>query len=157
MARNLITKRFLPLLGAGLFSAVSDSFMRMLFLFMATYHLTKAGTGFIISGVILYALAFFIGSTVAGQFADKFSKKHFLFLFQAATFVSMLFVLSTVSFETPFFLWMVMVGLGFIGACLRVGTDALTPALVPEKALLKANALMKISTLEWILQHYPQN
>lgn len=147
MARHLMTKCFLPLLGAQLFSAVSDSFMRMLFLFLATYQLTKAGTIFVISGIILYALAFFVGSTVAGQFADKFSKKRFLFAFQGATFVSMLFVLSTVSFNTPFFLWMVMAGLGFIGACLRVASDALTPALVPEKSLLKANALMKISTL----------
>ncbi len=147
MSRNLMTKKFLPLLGAHLFSSVSDSFMRMLFLFMATYHLTKAGTGFVVSGIIFYALAFFVGSTVAGQVADKFSKKLFLLFFQATTFGAMLLVLGTVSFETPFFLWMIMIGLGFIGACLRVGNDALTPALVPEKSLLKANALMKITSL----------
>ena len=82
MARHLLTKKFLPLLVAHLFSAVSDSFMRMLFLFMATYRLTQAGTAFVVSGIILYALAFFVGSTVAGQFADKFSKKHFLLVFQ---------------------------------------------------------------------------
>ena len=147
MTKNLVTKKFFPLLTAHLFSSVSDSFMRMLFLFMATYRLTKAGTGFVISGIILYALAFFVGSTVAGQFADKFSKKHFLILFQTATFISMLFVLSTVSFETPFFLWMIMAGLGLIGACLRVANDSLIPALVSERFLLKANALMKITSL----------
>ncbi len=147
MARHLMTKKFFPLLTAHLFSSVCDSFMRMLFLFMATYRLTKMGTGFVVSGIILYTLAFFVGSTVAGQFADKFSKKNFLILFQLATFGSMLFVLSTVSFETPFFLWMVMVVLGFISSCLRVADDALTPALVPEKSLLKANALMKNASL----------
>ena len=147
MTTRLITKKFLPLLTAHLFSSISENFMRMLFLFVATYRLTKAGTGFVVSGIILYALAFFVGSTIAGQFADKFSKKHFLVLFQAATFVAMLFVLSTVSFETPFFLWMIMTGLGFIGACLRVANDSLTPALVPENTLLKANAAMKIASL----------
>ncbi|MBR6231958.1 MAG: MFS transporter [Alphaproteobacteria bacterium] len=147
MSKYFVTKKFFPLLTAHLFSSVSDSFMRMLFLFMATYRLTKEGTGFVISGIILYALAFFAGSTIAGQFADKFSKKKFLVLFQAATFVSMLFVLGTSSFETPFFLWMVMAGLGFIGACLRVANDSLTPSLVPERSLLKANALMKITSL----------
>ena len=75
---KLMTKKFLPLLFAHLFSSISDSFMRMLFLFMATYRLTKSGTGFVVSGLILYTLAFFVGSTIAGQFADKFSKKHFL-------------------------------------------------------------------------------
>ena len=108
MSARLITKKFLPLLSANLFSSISDTFMRILFLFMATYRLTKAGTGFVVSGIILSALAFFVGSTIAGQFADKFSKKHFLVVFQTATFLAMLFVLSTVSFETPFFLWMVM-------------------------------------------------
>ncbi|MGN0919382.1 MAG: MFS transporter [Alphaproteobacteria bacterium] len=147
MARHLMTKKFFPLLTAHLFSSVSDSFMRMLFLFMATYRLTQAGTGFVVSGIILYALAFFVGSTVAGQVADKFSKKHFLLFFQAATFGAMLFVLGSVSLDSVFFLWMIMIGLGFIGACLRVADDALTPALVPEKSLLKANALMKIASL----------
>ncbi len=147
MARHLMTKKFLPLLSAHLFSAVSDSFMRMLFLFMATYQLTKSGTGFVVSGIILYALAFFVGSTVAGQVADKFSKKRFLLLFQLATFGAMVFVLGSVSLDSVFFLWMVMIGLGFIGACIRVADDALTPALVPEKSLLKANALMKFTSL----------
>ena len=78
MTTRLITMKFLPLLTAHLFSSISENFMRMLFLFVATYRLTKAGTGFVVSGIILYALAFFVGSTIAGQFADKFSKKHFL-------------------------------------------------------------------------------
>lgn len=143
---QLLNKKFMPLLVSHFFSSINDSFMRSLFLFMATYGLSQSGTAFIISGVILYALTFCVGSTLAGQVADKISKKRFLVFFRMVEVIALLLCLGGVSLSSRWVLLAIMGGLGFIGACLRVADYALLPALVGEKALVKANAWMKVLT-----------
>ncbi len=144
---QLLNKKFVPLLVSHFFSAVNDSFMRALFVFMATYGLSKSGTALMIAGVILYALSFCAGSTVAGQVADKISKKRFLVFFRIIEMAALLLTLGGVSLDSRWVLLVIMGGLGFLGACLRVADFSLLPALVSEKSLIKANAWMKVFTL----------
>ncbi len=147
MSHVLLNKKFIPLLISHFFSAINDSFMRALFLFMATYGLTQAGVGFIISGVILYALSFCAGSTIAGQLADKISKKKFLLFFRMIEVGALLLTLGGISLSSRWVLLAIMGGLGFIGACVRVADYSIMSALVGEKGLVKANAWIKIASL----------
>ena len=147
MSHVLLNKSFMPLLVSHFFSAINDSFMRTLFLFMATYGLTQAGEGFVIAGVILYALSFCAGSTIAGQVADKISKKKFLLSCRVIEVVALLLTLGGISLSSRWVLLAIMGGLGFIGACVRVADYSLMPSLVNEKGLVKANALIKVASL----------
>ena len=121
--------------------------MRTLFLFYATYNLTKGSTAFVAAGVIFYALAFCVGSTFAGQIADKISKKKFLMLFRIIETGALILTLGGVSLDSRWALLAIMGGLGFVGACLRVADYSLMPALVAERDLVKANAWIKSSSL----------
>ena len=138
-----LNKRFIPLLSSHFLSSINDAFMRTLFLFYATYNLTQESAGFVASGVIFYATAFCVGSTIAGQVADKISKKKFLMLFRMIEMVALVLTLGGVSLDSRWVLLAIMGGLGFIGACLRVADYSLMPSLIGERDLVKANALIK--------------
>lgn len=144
---KIFNKRFMPLLSSHFLSSINDAFMRTLFLFYATYQLTRESTIFIITGVIFYALTFCVGSTIAGQVADKISKKKFLIFFRLIEIVALLLTLGGVSLSSRWVLLLIMGGLGFVSACLRVADYSLMPALVAQRDLVKANALIKIASL----------
>lgn len=142
-----LNKRFMPLLFSHFLSAINDSFMRTLFLFLATYKLTQDSTIFVLAGVIFYAISFCVGSTLAGQVADKISKKKFLLLFRIIEMMALVLTTGGVSLDSRWVLLAIMAGLGFIGACLRVADYSLMPALVTERDLVKSNAWIKAASL----------
>jgi len=147
MSEYVLSKRFLPLLWSHFLSAVNDSFVRTLFIFFITYQLVIATPFVVIPAAIFFALAFCIGSTFAGSWADRISKKYFLL---AARFAEVVvagiawaaFGLSSVS------LFLVVAALmGFLAACIRVANYSLIPDLVSEKKWVHANAWIKSATV----------
>ena len=75
--------------------------------------------------------------------ADKISKKKFLMLFRIVEMLALVLTLGGVSLDSRWALLVIMAGLGFIGACLRVADYSIMPSLIAERDLVKGNALIK--------------
>ena len=84
MVEHTLNKQFLPLLGSHFLSALNDSFVRTLFIFFITYQMAVSTPIVVIPAAIFFALTFCIGSTFAGSWADKISKKNFLLIARTA-------------------------------------------------------------------------
>ena len=84
MSDCTLNKRFLPLLSSHFLSALNDSFVRTLFVFFITYQMAVSTPVVVIPACLFFALTFCVGSTFAGSWADKISKKNFLLLARAA-------------------------------------------------------------------------
>ena len=141
--QTLISKAFLPLWISHLLSVINDSFIRTVFLFFVTYKMTEAGTSFMITAVILYALFYCGGSLYAGQIADKISRVKFLRLIRGAEIALMVMALLFVFMDSRVLLTLILALLGLTGSCLRVVNNALLPETVGEKELNIGNIWMK--------------
>ena len=143
---DIFSKKFLPLLFSRFLSAINTNFMSVAFLFFVTYHLTQTATGFLIPALLLYALAFCVGSTFAGQWADKVSKKKFLCLCTLAELSVVILASVALTLDSKWLFVLIIGSMGAISACTRVGTYALIPDLVSDKKLVQGNAWLKALT-----------
>ncbi|MDY6408097.1 MAG: AMP-binding protein [Pseudomonadota bacterium] len=144
MSKNIVmNKSFLPLWVSHLLSVINDSFIRTVFLFFVTYKMTQAGTSFMISAVILYALLYCAGSLYAGPIADKIERVKFLRLIRAGEIALMVMALLFVFLDSRVLLTLILALLGLTGSCLRVVDNALLPEVVGEKSLNVGNVWMK--------------
>ena len=139
----LFKPSFLPLWISHFLSVVNDNFIRTVFLFAVTYQMTQAGTSFLITAVILYALCFCAGSLYAGQVADKISRVRFLQIIRIAEIGIMAMALLFVFMESRVLLTLILALLGMTGACLRVVNNALLPAAIGKNHLNIGNLCMK--------------
>ena len=147
MADRTLNKKFLPLLCSHFLSALNESFVRTLFLFFITYQMAVSKPVVIIPAALFFALTFCIGSTFAGSWADKISKKKFLLLARAAEIVVAGFAWMA-SIWSSITLFLLIAGImGFLVACIRVANYSLIPDLVIEKKWVRANAWLKSITL----------
>ena len=142
--QSVMKKAFLPLWVSHLLSVINDSFIRTVFLFFATYKMTQAGSSFMITAVILYALLYCVGSLYAGSVADKLSRVRFLRLIRTGEVVLMVMALLVVFLDSRILLTLILALLGLTGSCLRVVNNALLPKFVGEKELNIGNVWMKV-------------
>lgn len=134
---------FMPLWLSHFLSVMNDGFIRMVFLYFATYQMTQAGTVFLIPAVISYALCFCVASLYAGPIADKFSRVRFLRWIRMAEVGLMLMALGSVFWESRFVLTLILALLGLTGASLRVVNNALLMTVVGKTHLNFGNLWMK--------------
>lgn len=143
MREHLLNKRFSPLLASHFLSALTESFVRTLFIFFVTYQMVLSVPAVVIPSTIFFALTFCVGSTFAGNWADKISKKKFLLLAR----IMEVFVAATAWLASGWesaTLFMLIAGvMGFLSSVIRVANYALIPDLVVEKKWVKANAWIK--------------
>ena len=147
MSDHLLNKRFLPLLSSHFLSALNDSFVRTLFFFFVTYQMAKSAPIALIPAAIGYALTFCVGSTIAGSWADKISKKNFLIGARLLEIVAAAVAYLASLWGSILLFVCVAAVMGFLMACLRVANYALMPDLIVEKKLVKGNAWIKSATL----------
>ena len=143
---DILNKKFLPLLFSRFFAAVNTNFMCGIFLFFVTYHLTQSAAVFLIPALLLYALAFCVGSTFAGQWADKVSKKKFLCWCSFAELSIVALASVALALDSRWLFALIVGCMGAVSACVRVGTYSLVPDLVPNKKLVQSNASLKALT-----------
>ena len=143
---DIFNKKFLPLLFSRFFAAINTNFMCAAFLFFVTYHLTQTATVFLIPALLLYALAFCVGSTFAGQWADKVSKKKFLCWCGLAELIIVILASIALALDSRWLLVLIIGCMGAVSAWARVGTYSLVPELVTEKKLVQGNAGLKALT-----------
>ena len=144
MPKQIIKNRsFLPLWFSQFLSVINDGFIRTVFLFYVSYQMANAGSMFLITSVILYALCFCGASLYAGQIADKISRVRFLRLVRVAEIGLMLMALLFVFLDSNFLLILIWGGLGITMACLRVINNALLPTILDKNHLNFGNIWMK--------------
>ena len=101
----------------------------------------------VIPSVIFFALTFCVGSTFAGSWADKISKKNFL-LFARIAEILVAGVAWLATSWSSVSLFLLIAGMaGFLSACIRVANYSLAPDLVAESKWVRANAWIKSITL----------
>ena len=120
MSEHTLNKRFLPLLLSHFLSAVNDSFVRTLFIFTITYQMAISTPVVVIPAAIFFALAFCVGSTFAGSWADKISKKTFLLIARAAEIVVAGTAWMASSWSSVSLFLLIASTMGFLEACIRV-------------------------------------
>ena len=147
MSEHTLNKQFLPLLGSHFLSALNDSFVRTLFVFFITYQMAVSTPVVVIPAAIFFALTFCIGSTFAGSWADKISKKKFLLMARAAEIALAGFAWMASSWESISLFLLIASIMGFLSACIRVANYSLIPDLVVEKKWVRANAWIKSMTM----------
>ena len=147
MSDRVLNKRFLPLLSSHFLSALNDSFVRTLFFFFVTYQMSMSAPIALIPAIIAFALTFCVGSTVAGSWADKISKKNFLIYARLIEIVVAAGAYFASDWKSVTLFVLVAGMMGFLMACLRVANYALMPDLIVEKNLVKGNAWIKSATL----------
>ena len=147
MSEHTINKKFLPLLGSHFLSALNDSFVRTLFAFFITYQMATSTPVVVIPAAIFFALTFCVGSTFAGSWADKISKKKFLLMARAAEIVLAGFAWMATAWSSAILFLLIAGIMGFLSACIRVANYSLIPDLVAEKKWVRANAWLKSITL----------
>ena len=135
MSEHLLNKKFLPLLSSHFLSAVNDAFVRTLFTFFVVYQMAASMAAVVIPAVIFYALAFCVGSTFAGGWADKISKKSFLLQARLAEIVVALTSVVAAKYESMVLFVLIAGVMGCLAACIRVGNYALMPSLISESKL----------------------
>jgi len=143
LKQTLVSRSFLPLWISHFLSVINDGFIRTVFLFFVTYKMTQAGTSFMITAAILYALCYWFASLYAGQVADKFSRVRCLQGIRLVEIGLMLLALLSVFIDSKLLLTLILALLGFTGSCLRVVNNALLPSAVGEKGLNLGNLWMK--------------
>ena len=144
LKQALFNRSFWPLWGSHFLSVINDGFIRTVFLFMATYKMTQAGTSFLITAIILYALFYCFGSLYAGQVADKMSRVKFLRLIRLGEIGLMVLALLFALMESPVLLTLILACMGLTGACLRVVNNALLPKMVKSADLNIGNLWIKL-------------
>lgn len=147
MSEHTLNKQFLPLLGSHFLSALNDSFVRTLFVFFITYQMAVSTPVVVIPAAIFFALTFCVGSTFAGSWADKISKKKFLLMARAAEIVLAGFAWMASSWSSVSLFLLISGLMGFLSACIRVANYSLLPDLVEEKKWVRANAWLKSITM----------
>jgi len=147
MSEHTLNKRFLPLLVSHFLSALNDSFVRTLFIFSITYQMAVSTPVVVIPAAIFFALAFCVGSTFAGSWADKVSKKNFLIGARVAEIAVAGAAWMASSWSSVSLFLLIAGTMGFLEACIRVANYSLIPDLVAEKKWVRANAWIKSMTL----------
>ncbi len=145
MLKQAVSNRsFMPLWASHFLSAVNDSFLRTVFLFFVTYQMTQAGTAFLISAVILYALCFCAGSIYAGQAADKISRVRFLTVIRGVEVGIMALALVSLFLDSRILLTLILALSGMTQPCLRAANYSLMPRLMNKAHLNAGNIWMKM-------------
>ena len=147
MSENTLNKRFLPLLSSHFLSALNDSFVRTLFVFFITYQMAVSTPVVVIPACLFFALTFCVGSTFAGSWADKISKKNFLLFARAVEIGVACFAWMASSWSSVILFLLIAGIMGFLSACIRVANYSLLPDLVDEKKWVSGNAWLKSATL----------
>ncbi len=143
MTEHTLNKRFLPLLASHFLSAVNDSFVRTLFTFFVAYKMTEHTPFVMIPAIIFYALTFCVGSTFAGSWADKISKKKFLLWARLAE-IAIAGAAWMASAWSSVTLFLLLSGImGFLASCIRVANYSLVPDLMAENRWVRGNAWIK--------------
>ena len=147
MSDRTLNKQFLPLLGSHFLSALNDSFVRSLFIFFIAYQMAISAPAVIIPAAIFFALTFCVGSTFAGSWADKISKKSFLLFARIAEIAVALVAWLASSWASVSLFLLIACIMGFLSACIRVANYSLIPELVAESRWVRANAWIKSITM----------
>ena len=147
MSEATLNRKFLPLLCSHFLSALNDSFVRTLFVFFITYQIAVSAPLVLTVAVIFFSFTFCVGSTFAGSWADKISKKKFLILTRMTEIAVVGIAWLSSSWSSASLFLLIAGAMGFLAACIRVANYALIPSLVVEKKWVKANAWIKSATM----------
>ena len=154
IAANLLrARRFLPLLGAQLFGAFNDQFLKNAMIALVTWGGMslwglETKTAVPLAG-LLFTLPFFLLSSLAGQIADKHDKALVLRKVKFAEIFIMIFAAIGLILQNPTLLILALMAMGAQSAFFGPSKNAALPQWLSDKELLTGNAV--ISGLLYVL------
>ena len=146
-AATLVTsRRFLPLLGAQVFGAFNDQFLKLALITLVTWkELSIAGMGATVLVPIAgsaFTLPFFLFSAMAGQVADKYDKAFVLLrVKQAEVFIMLLAAFALIA-NIPILMLLTVALMGAQSAFFSPTRNSVLPQWLKKEELVTGNAVI---------------
>jgi len=153
MSNNLLSqKRFLPYFLTQFLGAFNDNVYKNALLIIITFHLVSSYSPLLVNMAAgIFILPFFLFSSIAGQWADKFEKAGMIRCIKLAEIAIMVFACIALYMQSLFLLMAMLFLLGAQSAFFGPIKYSILPQHLPKQDLLNANALVESGTFIAIL------